>query len=92
MKLAWKIFYNYIVLPLLYVALRIAGIFNSKIRKGIIGRKRVYENLILNAISIDKKKKLVWFHSSSLGEFEQAKPIIERLKNDKNILKRKFKL
>ena len=85
MKLAWKIFYNYIVLPLLYVALRIAGIFNSKIRKGIIGRKRVYENLILNAISIDKKKKLVWFHSSSLGEFEQAKPIIERLKNDKNV-------
>jgi 3-deoxy-D-manno-octulosonic-acid transferase len=40
----------------------------------------VYEEIILNALSIDKTKKLVWFHSSSLGEFEQAKPIIEELK------------
>jgi 3-deoxy-D-manno-octulosonic-acid transferase len=85
MKLLWKIFYNYLILPLLYVALRIAGLFNSKIRRGIIGRKRVYENLILGATSIDKTKKLVWFHSSSLGEFEQAKPIIEKLKEKKNV-------
>ena len=85
MKLAWKIFYNYIVLSLLYAVLRVTGIFNKKIRTGIIGRKWVYENLILNATSIDKTKKLVWFHSSSLGEFEQAKPIIERLKKEKNV-------
>lgn len=85
MKLVWKIFYNYIVLPLLYIALRFAALFNNKIRRGIIGRKRVYENLILNATAIDKTKKLVWFHSSSLGEFEQAKPIIEKLKQQKNV-------
>lgn len=85
MKLIWKIFYNYLVLPLLYIALRFAALFNNKIRRGIIGRKRVYENLILNATAIDKTKKLVWFHSSSLGEFEQAKPIIEKLKQEKNV-------
>ncbi len=85
MKLLWKIFYNYLVLPFLYVALRFAALVNQKIRKGIIGRKRVYENLILSATQIDKKKKLVWFHSSSLGEFEQAKPIIERLKKEKDV-------
>jgi 3-deoxy-D-manno-octulosonic-acid transferase len=73
MKLIWKIVYNYLVLPLLYMTLHFASLFNKKIRNGIIGRKRVYENLILNATSIDKSKKLVWFHSSSLGEFEQAK-------------------
>jgi 3-deoxy-D-manno-octulosonic-acid transferase len=28
---------------------------------------------------------MIWFHSSSLGEFEQAKPIIEELKKDNNI-------
>jgi 3-deoxy-D-manno-octulosonic-acid transferase len=85
MKLIWKIIYNYLILPILSVRLRFAGLFNNKIRKGIIGRKRVYENLILNATSIDKTKKLVWFHSSSLGEFEQAKPIIEKLKKEKDI-------
>ena len=85
MKTIWKIFYNILVLPVLYVALRIGGIFNSKIRKGILGRKRVYENLILKATSINKHKKLVWFHSASLGEFEQAKPIIEKLKQNKDI-------
>lgn len=84
-KTFWFLFYNILVVPLLYVILRFAGIFNSKIRRGISGRKRVYEKLILDAAAIDKSKRLVWFHSSSLGEFEQAKPIIEKLKKEKNV-------
>jgi 3-deoxy-D-manno-octulosonic-acid transferase len=85
MKLIFNIFYNYLILPLLYAALRFAGLFNKKIRAGILGRKRVYEKLILSATSINKSKKLIWFHSSSLGEFEQAKPIIEKLKQEKDV-------
>lgn len=85
MKIIWKIFYNYLVLPVFYVLLLIASLFNAKIKTGMSGRKRVYENLILNATSIDKSKKLVWFHSSSLGEFEQAKPIIEKLRKEKDV-------
>ncbi len=85
MNLIFNIFYNFIVLPLLYAALRFAGLFNKKIRAGILGRKRVYEKLILSATSINKNKKLIWFHSSSLGEFEQAKPIIEKLKQEKDV-------
>ncbi len=85
MKIIFYIFYNYLVLPILYAVLRFGGLFNKKIHKGIIGRKRVYEELILNASSINKNKKLIWFHSSSLGEFEQAKPIIEQLKKEKNV-------
>lgn len=85
MNLIFNIFYNYLILPLLYSALRIGGLFNKKIRTGILGRKRVYEKLILSATSINKNKKLIWFHSSSLGEFEQAKPIIERLKQEKDV-------
>ena len=45
----------------------------------------MFEELILDAANLAKSKKLIWFHSSSLGEFEQAKPIIEELKKDKNI-------
>ncbi|HEX9251634.1 MAG TPA: glycosyltransferase N-terminal domain-containing protein, partial [Ignavibacteriaceae bacterium] len=85
MNLLFNIFYNFLVLPFLYAVLHSAGLFNKKIRTGIIGRKRVYEELILSATSIDKNKKLIWFHSSSLGEFEQAKPIIERLKQEKDV-------
>jgi len=84
-KTLWFLFYNIFVIPSLYLLLQFAGLFNSKIRRGIKGRKRVYEQLILDAAALDKTKKLVWFHSSSLGEFEQAKPIIEKLKQEKNI-------
>ncbi len=85
MKSLWFIFYNLIIIPALYAGSRIVGIFNEKMRRGIIGRKRIFENLILDALSINKSKKLLWFHSSSLGEFEQAKPIIEELKKKQNL-------
>jgi 3-deoxy-D-manno-octulosonic-acid transferase len=84
-KIIWYFIYDFIIIPFLYITLNAASLFNSKIRRGITGRRRVYEEIILNALSIDKNKKLVWFHSSSLGEFEQAKPIIEELKRNRNV-------
>ena len=85
MRKFWFIIYNLTVVPFLYVFIRLAGLFNGKVVSGIKGRKRLFEELILNAAATDKSKKLIWFHSSSLGEFEQAKPIIKNLKSDKNI-------
>ena len=57
------------------------SIFNKKIRQGIIGR---FESLyILN--NYFKKNNLnstiIWFHCSSLGEYMQAEPLIDSLKN-----------
>ncbi|HSP89182.1 MAG TPA: glycosyltransferase N-terminal domain-containing protein [Ignavibacteriaceae bacterium] len=88
MEKIWYLFYNIIVIPALYLALHFLGLFNSKVRRGLKGRKRIFENIIIDAASLNKSKKLVWFHSSSLGEFEQAKPIIEEIKkrDDINIL------
>ena len=85
MKKIWFIVYNVIVIPALYILIHAAGMFDKKVKRGIKGRKRIFEELILNAAALDKSKKLVWFHSSSLGEFEQAKPIIEELRKDKGI-------
>lgn len=82
MKSLWKFLYNFLIIPPFYIFLRIAALFNRKIKTGIKGRKRIFEELILNAAKLDKSKKLIWFHSSSLGEFEQAKPIIQELKKD----------
>ncbi len=88
MKKTWFLFYNILVIPVLFVSLNILGLFNSKVRRGLRGRKRIFENIVIDSATLDKSKKLIWFHSSSLGEFEQAKPIIEELKqhNDVNIL------
>lgn len=84
MKFIWEAIYNFLFIPFLYVIIKISSLFNSKIRRGIRGRKRIFEDLVVNCASLDKTKKLIWFHSSSLGEFEQAKPIIKELKKTRN--------
>lgn len=75
----WYLFYNIVVLPVLYTVIMIIGLFNKKVKTGIIQRRKLFENLIINLQGLDRKKKMVWFHQSSMGEFEQAKPIISRL-------------
>ena len=80
MNTFWFYFYNIIPLPLLKVFIYILSIFDKKVREGIRGRKHLYEDLIINLTGLDRNKKLIWFHSSSMGEFEQAKPIIEQIK------------
>jgi 3-deoxy-D-manno-octulosonic-acid transferase len=85
MKRLWRIFYNLIFVPILYLILVIVSVFKKKIRTGISGRRRIFEDLILNQLSLDTSKIIIWFHSSSLGEFEQAKPIIEKLKKETNV-------
>ncbi|MDR3628216.1 MAG: glycosyltransferase N-terminal domain-containing protein [Ignavibacteriaceae bacterium] len=85
MKKFWFVVYNAIAIPFLYTILNAIGLFNKKVKRGIVGRERIFEELILNAAALDKSKRLIWFHSSSLGEFEQAKPIIEELKKDSRI-------
>jgi 3-deoxy-D-manno-octulosonic-acid transferase len=85
MKNIWWLLYNIFVIPVLYSLFWIFRFFNKKINSGFSKRK-TQNNLLKNKIeTLDKSKKMVWFHSSSLGEFEQAKPIIERLKKEKDI-------
>jgi 3-deoxy-D-manno-octulosonic-acid transferase len=85
MKKFWFLFYNLLIVPVLYLGVRIAGLYNIKVKRGLKGRRRIFEELIINSTAIQKANKLIWFHSSSLGEFEQAKPIIEELKKNKGI-------
>ena len=80
MKSFWSLVYNIFFLPLLYLLLRFAGLFKQKIRRGIAGRNNLFQELISSTKSFNRTGKLIWFHSASLGEFEQAKPIIEKLK------------
>jgi 3-deoxy-D-manno-octulosonic-acid transferase len=66
-------------LPLLWTGFRLASIFNPKIKEGFEGRKNIFKNLSTSNLSLIKGKKVL-IHSSSLGEFQQAIPLIEELK------------
>jgi len=85
MKSMWYILYNIVFIPILVISFRIASLFNSKIARGIKDRKKLFENLIISITGIDRSKKMIWFHSASMGEFEQAKPIIKKLKSEKDV-------
>lgn len=83
MKLFCQIVYNTIGLTLIYIGFFLGFVFNEKIRKGIKGRKGLWLNL-KNKLT---PGKWLWFHISSMGEFEQAKPIISNLREKRNDLK-----
>ncbi|MCK9280640.1 MAG: 3-deoxy-D-manno-octulosonic acid transferase [Melioribacteraceae bacterium] len=85
MSKIWIIIYNIFFVPFFKLFFWIAPLFNQKIKIGVADREKLFENLILNLTGMDRKKKMIWFHSSSMGEFEQAKPIIEQLKKKYNI-------
>jgi 3-deoxy-D-manno-octulosonic-acid transferase len=81
MQRFWILLYNIIFIPILYVIFRLGALVNKKIKLGISGRNDLLENLKIKVSNLDKNKPLIWFHSSSLGEFEQAKPILEEFRN-----------
>ncbi len=55
-----------------------AALFNSKAEKWVRGRDRWREHLE-QALS-GKPAKRIWFHCSSLGEFEQGRPVLEQIR------------
>lgn len=59
--------------------LPLAGRFNHKLRLFTEGRKTVFDKL---QKEIDPASDYFWFHAASLGEFEQALPIIDEVKKE----------
>ena len=70
------LFYN-LSIRFYSLLVRVASLFNPKAKQWIRGRKD-----ILNKIeeAVKHETNLVWFHSASLGEFEQGRPVIEAFK------------
>lgn len=79
MQRAWHSIYNALFIPGLWILLRIGSLVNSKIRRGLSGRAHLFEELERSSLEL-KASRRIWFHSSSMGEFEQAKPIIAALR------------
>ena len=63
------------------VGLKLASPFNPKAKLWVEGRKNWEENLTSKVTSL-QLENAVWFHCASLGEFEQGRPVIEKLKKE----------
>ena len=75
----WYFVYNFVFIPLLWLVMQVAALFNPKIWRGISGRRRLFHQLEQDIHKLTSLRR-VWFHSSSMGEFEQARPIIAALR------------
>jgi len=65
-------FFYDIFINFYFFSLKFASIFHKKARKWIQGRKAFP--------SLNNTQKKIWVHCASLGEFEQGRPILEKLK------------
>ncbi len=70
--------YN-IIMYLIQFGLSIGSLFNDKLKKMWQGERdavrMIHEKL-------DPAAQYIWFHAASLGEFEQGRPLIEKIKAD----------
>lgn len=59
------------------LGVRIASLRNTKAKQMLTGWKQTFGRLSIAPVG---KDKTAWFHASSLGEFEQARPVLEQFK------------
>ncbi len=71
--------YNSII-RLYALAARCVATRNPKVRKMIDGQAETFARLKSSLKSADRP---IWIHAASLGEFEQARPLIERIRREK---------
>lgn len=70
--------YN-IIIYIYLLGVAVASRFNEKIRKMWRGEREAF-NILRD--KVDSNAKYIWFHAASLGEFEQGRPIMERIKKE----------
>ena len=80
MNLLYILIYT-ICLKIYGIFLSIASLFHSKAKQWVEGRSNIFNQL---KITFSKEKSpIIWIHCASLGEFEQGRPLIEKLKANK---------
>lgn len=70
--------YN-IIMYIYQAGIAIYSHFNEKVKKMWIGERAAFGVL---QKQVEPNAKYVWFHAASLGEFEQGRPLIEKIKKE----------
>jgi 3-deoxy-D-manno-octulosonic-acid transferase len=69
-------FYN-IFLLLFKGIMPVLALFNPKAKKWVRGRHQIFDRL---AKATAGHQRIIWMHCASLGEFEQGRPLLEKLR------------
>ena len=73
-----RIIYTFFIYCYTFIV-RMVSPFNAKAKLWVSGRRHLLERI---AASLkNEKQPLIWIHASSLGEFEQGRPVIEKIKD-----------
>ena len=59
--------------------MKVAAVSNPKAEKLDKGQKEIWKRL---DASISPSDRYIWVHAASLGEFEQGRPLIEKIKRE----------
>ena len=73
------VFFYTIFIGAFRAAVSISATWNPKAKKWSAGRKNIFERI--GAALSDNQSPVIWVHCSSIGEFEQGRPVIEKLKS-----------
>jgi 3-deoxy-D-manno-octulosonic-acid transferase len=82
----WKLLYNLIAVPLMYGGFHFAAFLArlgshrfDKIRSGIAGRKALFADLAAQLQKVKNAGPRFWIHAASMGEYEQARPLLQEI-------------
>lgn len=72
-----RLVYN-ISISLYHLGIRVASLFNKKAKLWVKGRKNIWQELTTNVKP--QTSNIIWVHCASVGEFEQGRPLIEKIR------------
>ena len=70
--------YNFAI-ELYNIGAKAASLFSKKVNTMLKGQQDCFEVL---RTKIDPNRRYLWFHAASLGEFEQGRPLMERIRQE----------
>jgi 3-deoxy-D-manno-octulosonic-acid transferase len=73
----WWLAYNALVVPSAVMGYHLARFSSEKVREGLEGRQGLWRRLEAAKAEL---RGSVWFHATSVGEYEQARPILRALR------------
>jgi len=76
----WLALYNSLF-PLFIFSLKFLSLFNEKLRATLMGRRNLFQRIGAKKKVLQQKRGFrLWVHAASVGEFEQARPIVKAIR------------
>lgn len=85
MKSVWALIYNWLVLPLFWLLVRLTALFHSRIRMNLRERQNAENEQHQRLVNFRRRDHLIWFHCASMGEYEALVPLLTALRPRQNI-------